>query len=211
MQFARIIGTWLHEMENGQKNIGRIFRNPFLEILTYTSLSVTLVTYPTIILAFAWMGYYFTDIDRVLSLIILLAGKFSWALFEYFAHRYIFHWASESELAKRITYILHGIHHEFPRAEERVFMPPLPGILISASVFVVFRLVMGGWAFPFMAGFMLGYLIYCSIHYMMHKTRVPKFLRRLWIHHNLHHYRYHDKAFGVSNLLWDRVFGTMPP
>ncbi|MDZ7659917.1 sterol desaturase family protein [Fodinibius sp.] len=30
-------------------------------------------------------------------------------------------------------------------------------------------------------------------------------------HHTLHHYKYPDKAFGVSTTLWDRVFGTMPP
>ena len=198
-------------MQTEQKNIGRIFRSPFLEFFTYTSLSITLITYSSVIIAFAGMGYYFTDIGWAVSLLLFGAGTFSWTLFEYFAHRYIFHWASEAWFAKRLTYILHGIHHEYPRAEERVFMPPLPGILISACVFLVCRLMMGGFAFLFMAGFILGYLIYSCIHYMMHKTKVPKPLRKLWVHHNLHHYRYHDKAFGVSNLFWDRVFGTTPP
>jgi sterol desaturase/sphingolipid hydroxylase (fatty acid hydroxylase superfamily) len=62
----------------------------------------------------------------------------------------------------------------------------------------------------FFPGFITGYLIYVSMHFAIHAYAPPKYLKILWRNHHLHHYKYPDKAFGVSLMLWDKLFGTLP-
>jgi sterol desaturase/sphingolipid hydroxylase (fatty acid hydroxylase superfamily) len=35
-------------------------------------------------------------------------------------------------------------------------------------------------------------------------------MKALWRNHHLHHYKAPEKGFGVSSVLWDVVFGTVP-
>ena len=123
---------------------------------------------------------------------------------------YLFHFVAHSERAKRLVYTLHGIHHEFPRDRERLFMPPVPSIIIACILCTVFKALMGTMVFAFFPGFLAGYLVYGSMHYAIHAFAPPKFMKALWRNHHLHHYKTHDKGFGVSSILWDVIFGTMP-
>ena len=63
--------------------------------------------------------------------------------------------------------------------------------------------------YPGLMGFVIGYLAYDMVHYYTHHarptTRIGLTLRRL---HLMHHFRDHDKGFGVSAPYWDFVFGT---
>ncbi len=96
--------------------------------------------------------------------------------------------------------------HDYPRDEGRVFMPPLPGIAFIFIFLSAFLLVLGKYAFYFVPGLLNGYLLYSFIHWAIHKFQPPKYFAALWRHHNMHHYRYPDKAFGVSSCIkksWD--------
>ena len=55
--------------------------------------------------------------------LIFLGGIFFWTFFEYMMHRFVFHLVTENPRTKRIAYIMHGNHHEFPRDRQRLFMP----------------------------------------------------------------------------------------
>ena len=143
------------------------------------------------------------------------AGVFSWTLFEYLMHRYIFHFAAESERATKIVYLIHGNHHEYPRDKERLFMPPVPSFILAVTIFSLMYAT-GNFAgikeyvFAFFPGFLSGYLIYGSMHYAIHAWNPPfKWMKPLWRNHHLHHYKEQEKGFGVSSTLWDHVFGTM--
>lgn len=107
--------------------------------------------------------------------------------------------------------MLHGVHHASPRDEARLFMPPVPGMIIISVLLLITWLLLEWLALSFVAGLINGYLVYAAMHYSMHMYKPPRMLRRLWAHHALHHYRHHDKAFGVTSTFWDRVFRTMPP
>ena len=138
-----------------------------------------------------------------------------WTLFEYAIHRYIFHHVAQSEKALKIVYLIHGNHHEYPRDKERLFMPPVPSLLI-ASVFFIFYFAMGSlfgvsdYVFAFFPGFVLGYLAYGTMHYAIHAWNPPfKWMKPLWRNHHLHHYKNVEQGFGVSSTLWDHVFDTM--
>lgn len=190
---------------------GQIFKNPFLESLTRTTPFITFATYGTVVLFFLYLSYRENALGWSATAITFIVGLVFWTFFEYIMHRYIFHWASGHDAAKKFTYALHGVHHEDPRDHERLFMPPVPGLIIIGVVSIGVKLLLGDFAFSFLAGWLLGYMFYAYVHYRVHDTKPPRILRRMWIHHNMHHYKYPDKAFGVSSPFWDIVFGTMPP
>lgn len=189
----------------------RIFKNPFLEIFTRTSLRLTLIHYPLIALALLFIGYKTTFIPIGTMAFITGIGLVFWSLFEYLMHRYLFHISDHIAGTEKFQYVMHGVHHCNPRDEERVFMPPVPGLLITSLIFGINFILMGWAASFFTAGMVIGYLIYAWIHYNVHLKPPHRLFRKLWKHHALHHYKYPDKAFGVSSPFWDVVFRTMPP
>ncbi len=202
-------------MNNIQKQTkGEIFENPLLERLSKSSPTSTIITYGTVIGTLIYLHTsYGPSQPWYVTVGIYTLGIVFWTLAEYFLHRYLFHWITDSSFVQKFHYSVHGYHHEFPRDDTRVFMPPAAGIVLSALFLGIYYLIFANHAFIFTAGFINGYLLYSSIHYSTHKFKPPRLrvLKVLWRHHNLHHYRFPDKAFGVSSPLWDYVFGTMPP
>lgn len=198
------------------KGTARLFQSPILEALSktrpwiiyaiYIPLNIYLVGYAS--------GQYKYSPGQLTML--FFAGLFSWTLAEYLTHRFLFHYHPKSVFAKRLVYIFHENHHEFPRDKMRLFMPPVPSLVIAAIMLTVFSLTSYiasgsiGYALVFFPGFVTGYLMYVSMHYAIHAYAPPSFLKVLWRNHQLHHYKYPDKAFGVSSVLWDKVFRTMP-
>ena len=194
---------------------GQIFTNPVLEYFTKAPPIVSVVIYLIILFSLLFTGYQVKAVSSAwYGLLIFSGAVFFWTFFEYFFHKYINHldeYFPESEMAKNIAYSIHGIHHEYPRDKERLIMPPVPGLLILSILFGIFWVIMGEYLFIFFPGFITGYLLYTFVHYSIHKTPVPSYLKIQYRHHAIHHYKYPNKAFGVSTTLWDRVFGTMPP
>ena len=196
---------------------GKIFESKALEMLSKSHPLVSAGVYLAVIIALLVIGYQRGVVDTFGQGALIFCGAYLfWSLFEYFFHRYIFHLDSyfpNSNFIKKFDYALHGIHHEFPRDTQRLIMPPVPGLMIITVLFGVFWLVMGETLFMFLPGFLLGYLSYAFIHYSTHAFKPPKakWLKVLWRHHALHHYKHPDRAFGVSSPIWDYVFRTLPP
>jgi sterol desaturase/sphingolipid hydroxylase (fatty acid hydroxylase superfamily) len=188
----------------------QLFKNQYLEMLTKTHPLVIWGMYlPIICYSLYYSGYRY-DFPVVRIALEFLAGMLFWTFFEYLMHRFVFHWVSENERAKKITYVMHGNHHHFPRDRERLFMPPVPSFIIASVIFLLMRLVIGASVFSFFPGFMLGYLLYGSMHYAIHAWNPPfRWMKPLWRNHHLHHYKDDHRGFGVSSTIWDRVFGTM--
>jgi sterol desaturase/sphingolipid hydroxylase (fatty acid hydroxylase superfamily) len=162
-----------------------------------------------------YYSYAVAKIDLTHVGLVFLLGVFFWTLFEYMIHRFAFHFIAESERALKIVYIIHGNHHEYPRDKERLFMPPVPSLILASFIFSCMYFVaqligLRENIFAFFPGFMLGYLMYGSMHYAIHAWNPPyKWMKSLWRNHHLHHYKNEHLGFGVSTTLWDRIFGTM--
>jgi sterol desaturase/sphingolipid hydroxylase (fatty acid hydroxylase superfamily) len=192
------------------KGQARIFQHQYLEVLTKTHPLVIWGIYIPVIMYMLYRSIFILENNLLYALFIFMVGMFSWTLFEYFIHRFAFHFISESPKAQRIVYILHGNHHEYPRDKERLFMPPVPSIIMASIIFSIIYLVIHTQALMFFPGFLLGYLIYGTMHFAIHAWNPPfKWMKPLWRNHHLHHYKNDHKGFGVSTTLWDRVFGTM--
>lgn len=131
------------------KGQARLFKNDYLEMLTKTHPLVIWGMYLPVIV---YMLYYSgAKLDYSTSRVILtfIGGMFFWTLFEYIAHRFIFHWVSENSRIQKFAYTLHGNHHHYPRDRQRLFMPPVPSIIISSALFGLMYLIMRENAFMF--------------------------------------------------------------
>lgn len=194
------------------KGSAQLSKYKWVEWLTKSHPAVILIMYVPFCI---YLLYYFhknVQPDLLIMSMVFLAGVLSWTLTEYVMHRYVFHIEGSSPWVKRFNYIVHGVHHEYPKDRQRLIMPPLPSIILAAAFFYFWRLFTGSYVYAFFSGFMIGYLTYVMIHYSTHAFRPPRNgFRFLWVYHGIHHYSHPDKAFGVSSAFWDHVFGTYPP
>jgi sterol desaturase/sphingolipid hydroxylase (fatty acid hydroxylase superfamily) len=192
------------------KGQARLFKNDFLEMFTKTH---PLVIWGMYLPVMIYMLYYSSATLNYSTLRIILTftgGMLFWTFFEYISHRFLFHFMGQSERAKKFIYTIHGNHHHYPRDRQRLFMPPIPSLIIALVVFGLLYFVLRQNTFMFFPGFILGYLMYGTMHYAIHAWNPPfKWMKPLWRNHHLHHYKNEHHGFGVSSTIWDHVFGTM--
>ncbi len=186
----------------------RLFDNVLLDKLSRVHWSVPLFVYVPIIVALGAIS--FELIAPVTTVAMVALGYLIWTLIEYFGHRYLFHWEFPGEFGKRMHFLIHGVHHDHPNDPLRLVMPILLSAPIMIIAWFVATLLFGATLrYPTLAGFVTGYLTYDMVHYYTHHakptSKIGLTLRRL---HLMHHFRDHDKGFGVSAPYWDFVFGT---
>ena len=157
-------------------------------------------------------GYYYRAINPLQYFWVFLLGLFAWTLIEYVMHRFAFHYPAKSEAGKKTIWLVHGVHHDDPKHPDKLYQPPLTNLLLMFAFYLSISLMMGKFVYLFLPGIIIGYLTYSSIHFIIHNFKPPfKWLKPLWRHHNMHHYRFSNKAYGVSSPFWDFIFRTMPP
>ena len=120
----------------------QLFRNPYLEFMTKAHPLVIWGMYLPVLILFPYYSVNTLDFSGLQALFIFIGGVFFWSLTEYILHRFAFHHHPTSERGKRIHYVLHGNHHEYPRDKERLFMPAAPSLIIASAFFFVFYLLM---------------------------------------------------------------------
>jgi len=194
--------------QNGQI---RLFNNPLLERLSKISpVTVFAVYFPVIVFA-AWKSFAI-GISLSTFLTLFIFGLAVWTLFEYLMHRYVFHFVPRGEFQERISFLFHGVHHQYPNDKKRLVMPIALSLLIGVLLFILSRPLFGNLVWAYAAGFATGYLAYDMTHYSIHHFKNPKgkFFKRLWKSHLDHHFRDSSKGYGVSSRFWDHIFGTLP-
>lgn len=188
-----------------------LFKNGVLDKLSRTHIAAPLSIFIIIAIALFYYGVVEKGFQVPIMIVLFVLGFLFFTLVEYLMHRHLYHIEPTTERRKKMAYTMHGVHHEYPKDKSRLAMPPVLSLIIATLFFVIYRAVMGNYAFGFLSGFLMGYTTYLAIHYSIHVFKMPKnFLKVLWEHHLTHHYRESDRAFGVSSPLWDYVFGTMP-
>jgi sterol desaturase/sphingolipid hydroxylase (fatty acid hydroxylase superfamily) len=194
------------------KNTGsrQLFKNPFLEKLSRTHISIPLSIFIVYSSSLLYWSITHTALSAIVTISMFAIGLVAFTWVEYMAHRYLFHMSTSTKSKEKLQYTIHGVHHEFPKDKDRLAMPPLLSITISTLLLFILRLIMGDFVFSFLPGFLTGYALYLSIHYMVHAYPPPKnFFKILWVNHSIHHYKEGEYVFGVSSPLWDYIYGTM--
>jgi len=189
----------------------RLFRNDFLEALTHVHPLVPLLCWSPVALVLLWRSVTVHGLPAGSVLGVAVLGMFVWTLTEYLAHRFLFHFPARSRAGQYLVFLFHGVHHVSPQDKTRLVMPPAGAIILMASLWGLFSLIVPRpWIEPFMGAFIIGYLIYDYIHYATHhfpmRNRLAHYLKR---RHMQHHFRTSETKFGVSSPLWDWVFRTM--
>lgn len=192
------------------KGSGKIFDKPWLEKLTRTHVAVPVTIFFLYAGGLLWWSIEHTSIPGGTTAGLFFLGLFIFTWVEYNVHRYLFHIPTTTPARKRFQYMMHGVHHEYPKDKERIAMPPFLSITISTGLLLVLRFILGDYSFSALAGFLVGYAAYLSVHYIIHVYPRPKnFMRALWTNHVKHHYKEADIAFGVTTPLWDYIYGTL--
>lgn len=190
----------------------RMFENPILERLSRVHPVVPpLIFLPVIaFLLSRALGPEHLGVAPVVGM--FFAGLLVWSFAEYLLHRFIFHLEPDTRWGRRIHFIIHGVHHDYPHDPMRLVMPPSVSIPLAALHYALFWAVLGpAWSLPFFGGFLIGYLAYDMSHYHIHHhrsdDRLSLALRR---YHYRHHFQQSSRGFGVTSPLWDKIFGTFP-
>lgn len=139
-------------------------------------------------------------------------GVLAWTLLEYVLHRWVFHFTpnSASEFQRDVSYLIHGVHHDWPHDPDRLVMPPVVAVILAVVIGYPLRAVIGPTIFPgFFSGLVAGYVWYDMTHYAVHhyaqRTAIGHLQRR---NHLVHHFAQPEMLYGVTSTLWDHVFGT---
>lgn len=188
----------------------KIFLNPFLDRLSRVHHLVPLALYSPVAALLLWMGLSSLPVSFVC--VGFLGGYLIWTLIEYLGHRILFHFVPKTPAGKRLQFLMHGVHHDYPADPLRLVMPPLMSLPIMAAAYVVLRVVWDAQhVLPIFAGFVAGYVIYDMLHFHIHHrrpaTRLGRWLRYRHMHH---HFRDSSSWYGVSAPWWDAIFATRP-
>ena len=198
------------EIKPQNKGTKALFQNPILEKLSRTHISVPLIIFFIYSSVLLYWSVTHTSISIATTVLIFFLGVIFFTWVEYNVHRYVFHMTAETESRAKAQYTMHGVHHEFPKDKTRLAMPPLLSITLATTLFFLFRLILGDFAYSFLPGMLVGYSAYLSVHYMVHAFQPPRnFFKILWVNHGVHHYKNGDGVYGVSSPLWDYIYGTM--
>src|SRR5882757_6907939 len=125
------------------KGQAQLFRNQYLEYLTKTNPLVIWGMYLPMVGFMLWYSAGVLGFTVGATVLIFFAGMFFWSFFEYIMHRFVFHYIAETERGKKINYILHGNHHEYPRDKQRLFMPAVPSLILASAIFGTMYLITG--------------------------------------------------------------------
>ena len=189
-----------------------MFENKLLNRLSQTHIATPIVIFLIYAIGLLWYTEANTAIPTFTVVLVFFAGILGFTFTDYAVHRWVYHPPhGASDAFKKATYKMHGMHHDYPKDKRRLAMPPIVAILLATSLLFLFEFFLGEYSFSYLAGFVVGYALYLMVHYTVHMYAPPRnFLRALWVNHSIHHYSEDDVLFGVSQPLWDYVFGTMP-
>jgi len=198
-------------VSNGEEST-RMFKSSLFENLSKVHYSVPLFIFIPVIIFFSYLAFS-NDIGLAGYGLYFLIGLTVWTATEYLLHRFIFHYHPTSGWGKRIHFIFHGVHHDYPRDKKRLVMPPSASIPLATLFYFLFSLFLQQkQLYAFFPGFLLGYLVYDMLHYAMHHYNFKSgLMKRIKQHHMLHHYQNPEKGFGVSSSLWDEILRSQFP
>ena len=187
----------------------QMFETPLIERFSRISPVTPFLFWVPVLLYLAYRAVQ-NGVGATSMLALFLAGVLVWTLAEYVLHRYLFHYVGPRPWQRRLHFVIHGVHHDFPQDADRLVMPIGASIPMGVVFYAAMRLALGPVLVdPVFVGFAAGYLTYDGMHYAIHhfrmSSRLGKWLKR---HHMIHHHTGMEARWGVSSPLWDWVFGT---
>lgn len=188
----------------------RMFENAWLEKLSHVHPATPAVLFGPVVLTSLYLAIAKGGFSWAGALGAAFLGYVVWTFTEYWLHRRLFHIKVVGPKTRRLYFLIHGVHHDYPWDTSRLVIPPGASLSLSVVVFGAFRLLFGPvLMYPYFAGFVAGYVIYDTTHWYIHarvpQTRLGRWLRR---EHMVHHFKAPHSRFGVSCPWMDHLFRT---
>ena len=187
----------------------RMFESDFMEFFSRVHPVTPLVLYVPVIGYMLYISVWRRQLSIVAVTALFLLGVLLWTLTEYLIHRYVFHYEPKTRWGKRLHYVIHGVHHDYPNDARRLVMPPVVSIPLAFLFYGLFLLFFGSLTPPVFAGLVFGYVCYDMLHYATHHLAMKRGAS-LWLkqYHLRHHFKDDEVGYGISSPLWDYVFRT---
>jgi 4-hydroxysphinganine ceramide fatty acyl 2-hydroxylase len=187
----------------------RMFESDFMEFFSRVHPITPLVLYLPVVGAMLYVSVWQRQLSLMAVAALFLLGILLWTLTEYLIHRYIFHYQPKTRIGKRLHYIIHGVHHDYPSDARRLVMPPSISVPLAFLFYGIFLLIFGRLTPAVFAGLVFGYVCYDMLHYATHHFPMKRGVL-LWLkqYHLRHHYKDDHVGYGISSPLWDYVFRT---
>ncbi|MBL0148628.1 MAG: sterol desaturase family protein [Ideonella sp.] len=142
-------------------------------------------------------------------LALVASGWVGWSLAEYLLHRFVLHGLKPFSS-------MHAVHHRRPQALLATPTLVSAGLIVSLVLLPLLALTPGWCAVAVTLGVAAGYLAYSVAHHATHHWRS----RGAWLQRRRHWHALHHRTgrqpgrkagyFGITTLVWDRLFGTLP-
>jgi sterol desaturase/sphingolipid hydroxylase (fatty acid hydroxylase superfamily) len=187
----------------------RMFESNFLEFFSHSHPLLPMVLYGPLVGYTLYLSFWQKHLSVFAIAGLFAIGVLTWTLFEYLIHRYVFHYRSQRRWARRLHFIVHGSHHDYPNDVTRIATPPSISVPVAVLFYIVCTLALGRFGLAVFAGIGFGYIFYETIHYAAHHFAMKGSAWR-WLkqYHLRHHYDDDHAGYGVSSPLWDYVFRT---
>ena len=195
-------------------------RRHHLDKMTLKELTIAYFQYYAIqayiVVAIAGYAYALTSGAPVVPLLLTgLAAALIYPLAWYGIHRFILHgnWLAKSPLTAPVWKRIHYDHHQDPHDLHILFGALYTTLPTVAAATMPVGYLLAGW--PGAAfGLATGAVITCFYefcHCIEHLSYKPKnpILARMKQQHMAHHFHNEQGNFGITNFLWDRLFGTL--
>ena len=98
----------------------RMFKSSFLEMFSKVHWSVHLFIFIPAISYLLYLAFTSQSIGLAQIGVWFLGGIGIWTVTEYVLHRWLFHYEPPGKLGKRMHFVFHGVHHDYPNDSKRL-------------------------------------------------------------------------------------------
>ena len=123
-----------------------MFDSDFMEFFSRVHPATPLILYLPVVGFMLYVALWRQGFPVFVVVGFFLLGMLLWTLLEYLIHRYIFHYQPKTRVGKRLHYIIHGVHHDYPNDGRRLVMPPSISVPLAFLFYGMFLLIFGRFA-----------------------------------------------------------------
>src|SRR5258707_7100613 len=119
----------------------RMFNSDFMEFFSRVHPAIPLILYMPVVGFMLYVALWRQGFPVFVVVGFFVLGMLLWTLLEYLIHRYIFHYEPKTCVGKRLHYIIHGVHHDYPNDGRRLVMPPSVSVPLAFLFYGMFLLI----------------------------------------------------------------------
>src|SRR5438046_5170487 len=141
----------------------RMFESDFMEFFSRVHPVIPLILYLPVVGYMLYLSLWQRQLPILAVVALFLLGNLLWTLLEYLIHRYIFHYEPKTRIGKRLHYIIHGVHHDYPSDARRLVMPPSISVTLAFFFYGIILLIFLRMTPVVFVGLFLGCENFCMI------------------------------------------------